>query len=166
MFTLYLDGTGPKISFPSDLPVQTKNNPSFTWTSSEPATFKCAVNGGQFVDCGNGTNGKWTGFNIPDGPYKLFVYGTDDMNNRGRTEQHKFIVGELIANIRVDVISMLAFFYSHLALTQTKDKGVCQKAIVCASRLFLAIGCHILCQSSDQASYLFFTSVSKIYPER
>ena len=96
MLTSYLDGTGPKITFPAEQPKITKSNPTFTWKSSEPAVFKCAIdNDGQlnFFDCGNGTNGQWTGNNLPDGPFKFLVYGTDYMNNRGPTKEHTFSVG-------------------------------------------------------------------------
>ena len=98
MFTFHLDSTGPKISFPANQPVVTKNNPTFRWTSSEPAKFKCALDSDQFNerDCGDGTSSHWTGTNIPDGHYKLLVYGTDDMNNKGPTAEHKFIVGKSI----------------------------------------------------------------------
>ena len=78
----------------------TKNNPSFNWTSSELAKFKCALDDGQslgqsdFVDCGEGNTGQWTGENIPDGVYRFLVYGTDNMKNRGPVAQHTFTVGE------------------------------------------------------------------------
>ncbi|CAB4028569.1 Hypothetical predicted protein [Paramuricea clavata] len=89
-----VDTTGPKISFPAGQPTLTRNNPTFRWTSSEPATFKCALDGGQFNvhDCGDGISGRWTRTDIPDGVYKLLVYGTDDTNNRGPTAEHKFVV--------------------------------------------------------------------------
>ena len=104
VFTSYLDSTGPRIYFPRDLPVVTKTNPLFTWTSSEPANFKCAIEGSQlnYVDCGEGTSGNWSGLNIPDGEYKFLVYGTDKMNNRGPTEEHTFTVGELFAKVSVN----------------------------------------------------------------
>ena len=96
------DTTGPKISFPAGQPTLTRSNPTFRWTSSEPATFKCAFDGGQFniQDCGDGISGRWTRTNIPDGEYKLLVYGTDDTNNRGPTAEHKFVVGKLSSRVR------------------------------------------------------------------
>ena len=98
MYSFHLDATGPRISFPANIPAATKTNPFFTWTSSESASFKCAVlvegNQPNYVNCGQGTSGNWTGLNIPDGAYKFLVYGTDDMNNRGPTKEHRFIVGE------------------------------------------------------------------------
>jgi hypothetical protein len=51
------------------------------------------------VDCGNGTNAKWTGNEIPDGPHKLIVYGVDPMNNRGPLAELEFNVGEWIFEI-------------------------------------------------------------------
>lgn len=100
-FIFNVDATGPKISFPDNQPTLTKNNPSFKWTSSEPGIFKCALGkNGQvnFVECGNGLSGQWTGSNIPDGAYKFLVYGTDDMKNRGPTAEHKFVVGKLLSS--------------------------------------------------------------------
>ena len=104
LFTIcfyFVDSTSPKITFPSDQPVLTQHNPKFTWTSSEPAKFKCAIEGHQnFVDCGEGTSGKLDGNNIPDGNYKLLVYGTDDVNNTGPVAEHTFVVGKWIMTVK------------------------------------------------------------------
>ena len=89
------DSEGPKISFPIDQPKTTKQNPTFTWTSSEPAKFKCGLdNSFNLVDCDQGTSGQRTFKDIPDGHHLFLVYGVDEMNNRGPFAQHDFTVGE------------------------------------------------------------------------
>ena len=45
------------------------------------------------VDCGEGTNGKWSGNEISDGPHTLLVYGVDKMDNKGPVANLKFNVG-------------------------------------------------------------------------
>ncbi|XP_028410633.1 uncharacterized protein LOC114533322 [Dendronephthya gigantea] len=99
-----VDATGPVITLPPDTPTVTKKNPSFSWKSSEPAEFKCAVGDGRvnFVDCGKGTSGTWTTDNVPDGPTKFKVYGVDDMKNRGPITEHTFTVDNSGPTVRFD----------------------------------------------------------------
>ena len=83
------------ITFPKDLPTVTKSNPSFTWSSSESASFTCAIdNNFNRVDCGQGPNGQWTGNNIPDGQYVFIVSGRDKFGNQGPQTRHRFTVGQ------------------------------------------------------------------------
>ena len=88
-----LDSEGPDITF-GDEATNTQNSPTFSWSSSEPAQFKCRM-GNSFneVDCGNGMKGTWTGNQIPDGPHTFIVYGVDEMNNRGPVAELRFKVG-------------------------------------------------------------------------
>ena len=93
----FVDTAGPKISFSSNLPRTTKRNPTFTWTSSESAKFKCGIdNSYKLVDCDQGTSGRWTGENVQDGSHVFIVYGVDGMNNRGENARHRFIVGKYV----------------------------------------------------------------------
>lgn len=92
--SIVLDSNGPDITF-GDQPTDTQSSPTFTWSSSEPARFKCRMeNSFEEVDCGRGTYGLWTGNKIPDGPHKFLVYGMDKMNNRGPVAELEFNVGE------------------------------------------------------------------------
>ena len=107
MTVIYLDSVGPKISFLSNQPTSTRSSPTIRWTSSENARFKCAIDNGQrqFVDCGEGFSGEWTGTNLPDGVTRFLVYGVDKTNNQGPTSEHQFTVGKLFK-----VISTLMLF--------------------------------------------------------
>ena len=90
------------ITFPTDQPKLTKSNPSFTWTSSESATFKCGIdNSFNLQDCGEGIKGQWTKTNIPDGQHVFIVIGTDDLGNQGPYAQHRFTVGEFCTSFKL-----------------------------------------------------------------
>lgn len=94
-FIFYVtDSDGPEITF-NDHPKKFRSNPTLTWSSSEPANFKCRMeNSLEGFDCGNGMTGQFTGNKIPDGPHKLFVYGVDDMNNIGDVKELQFHIGQ------------------------------------------------------------------------
>ncbi len=97
LVNLFLDTTGPRLSFPSNLPKHTLSSPWFNWTSDETADrFLCSLDG-QFnwEICGSGKKGVWQKYNVPDGKHELFVQGTDDLGNTGPKISHTFTVGKL-----------------------------------------------------------------------
>ena len=90
-----LDAEGPLINFPDDQSQLTNAAPTFKWTSSENAVFKCGIdNSFNLQDCGEGLTGSWTGKNIPDGSHVFIVVGTDELGNQGQYAQIRFTVGQ------------------------------------------------------------------------
>ena len=88
-----LDTTPPKIQVSGDSEYST-SNPSFTWTSSEEATFECAVDNTLLYEpCGKGISGLFTAKNVPSGSHALFVRGKDGVGNYGPHVQYPFLVG-------------------------------------------------------------------------
>lgn len=73
--------------------------PSFTFTSNEEATFKCAiVDTRLYQSCGEGTGGEFIARNVPDGRHAFFVQGTDKHGNVGQHVQYIFTVGKSLFN--------------------------------------------------------------------
>ena len=69
--------------------------PSFTFTSNEEATFKCAIDVTRLYQ---GTGGKFIARNVPDGRHAFFVQGTDKHGNVGQHVQYIFTVGKSLFN--------------------------------------------------------------------
>ena len=63
-------------------------------------------------DCGDGTNGRWTMNEIPDGPHQFFVYGVDEMDNKGELAKLDFHVGEFICDLCLGVAFCFAPEYT------------------------------------------------------
>ena len=77
-----------------DTSVHNTSNPTFTWTSSEYATFECAVDDTRlYEDCGKGTGGTFTANDVPNGRHMFFIRGKDNANNYGPHVQYPFQVG-------------------------------------------------------------------------
>lgn len=93
-FISLLDTRGPIITFTRPLKI-TNNTPSFSWKSSEVASFVCSLDEGVFKLCGRGVTGTWDGQNLRDGRHVFSVRGEDDVGNLGRKFAHSWIVGKL-----------------------------------------------------------------------
>ncbi|CAB3983302.1 Hypothetical predicted protein [Paramuricea clavata] len=103
--TFEVDADGPEVTFPPGQPSVTKSSPTFRWTSSEPANFKCGIdNSFNLVDCNNGSSGQWTGENIPDGQHVFIVIGTDKFGNWGPYAQHRFTVDNTVPVITFETL--------------------------------------------------------------
>lgn len=45
--------------------------------------------------CGNlSLNGTWITDNLPEGKHRFWVFGVDDVGNRGRPLEHEWVVGK------------------------------------------------------------------------
>ena len=89
------DSTPPNVNITSDDSPYSTRSPSFTFTSSEDATFKCAIDDTRFyTPCGKGLSGQFTASNVLDGRHAFFVQGTDDAGNVGEHKQYVFVVGK------------------------------------------------------------------------
>lgn len=94
-FTSPLDKKGPGLSITSSNPVKTNNKQqTFRWTSTEPAIFKCTLNG-RAVDCGQGTNGQFTTPTLPDGQHTFQVNAVDNLGNKGTPQTVRWTTGEI-----------------------------------------------------------------------
>ena len=79
----------------TDFSVYNMSNPTFTWTSSEEASFECAIDDTRlYQDCGEGTSGNFTANNVPSGRHAFFIRAKDKANNYGSHEQYLFQVGK------------------------------------------------------------------------
>ena len=81
------------MSITSNIPSE-NNSPRqrITWSSSEPATVECRLNG-QLVSCGGGTNGQYTTPNLPDGKYTFEINSVDNLGNKGTRKVVKWTTG-------------------------------------------------------------------------
>ena len=84
-FLSFVDNERPVVSLTSNTP-STSNNPrqKITWSSSEPATFQCRLDG-RIVPCGTEakTNGEYTTSLLPDGKHTFEVIAVDSVGNKG-----------------------------------------------------------------------------------
>jgi hypothetical protein len=89
----FLDNQGPDLSITSSTPSKS-NSPRqrITWTSSEPATFECKING-RVVDCGSGNTGDYTTPNLPDGKHTFEVNAVDGLGNTGTPKVVEWTTG-------------------------------------------------------------------------
>ena len=90
---LFLDRQPPNLFLTSKNPPKT-SNPKYTltWNTNEQANFKCTLNG-RIVDCGDGTSGKYTTPNLPDGRNTFEVHAVDTVGNKGRPRIVTWVTG-------------------------------------------------------------------------
>ena len=79
-FEMFSDTQGPRVQLTNNIPRAT-NNPKtrITWSSNEPGTFVCLLDGVE-VSCGKGTTGDYTTPDLSDGKHSLcsFFYTFDE----------------------------------------------------------------------------------------
>ena len=94
MLCVLVDSTPPQVRVNPDKAVYNIPNPSFTWTSSEDATFECAIDDTRlYKNCGQGTSGLFTEKNIPSGRHIFYIRGRDKTNNVGPNVEYPFEIG-------------------------------------------------------------------------
>ena len=94
-FLICLDANPPKVTVTSRNAYNT-SSPRFTWTSSEPGQFECAIDDTTlYRPCGDGSSGTFTPDKlVNDGRHMFFVRAKDKSNNYGPHASHPFTVGE------------------------------------------------------------------------
>ncbi len=105
------DTAPPAISLNGASGIVNTATPTLTFTTGEPATFTCAIDAGEFGDCGSelATSGSFTPPPLSEGPHTLRVKATDALGNETTTPSESPIV--------VDVSNPT------LTLSHTTDRG-------------------------------------------
>ena len=65
----------------------------FTWSSNEPGTFVCLLDGVE-VSCCKGTTGDYTTPDLSDGKHSFSVSSVDPLGNKGRPVTVEWETGE------------------------------------------------------------------------
>ena len=86
------DVTPPKLTFTMALS-KTNSSATIQWTFDETATSSCTLQSphGTFLQV---CNGSWTGQNLVEGLYTLYVTGTDSSGNSASPKSHFWVVGK------------------------------------------------------------------------
>jgi hypothetical protein len=72
-----------------------KSNAQFNWTSSEPATFKCALDDDiEGEECGEGTDGDYLTPTLVDGEHEFRLLVEDKVGNLAPLIRSKFNIGK------------------------------------------------------------------------
>lgn len=88
-----IDSLPPVITMDANLPTVSSNNVTIKWTSSEPATFECAVDSiFNNVDCGFGEDGDLVLTNLDEGQHTVWVKAVDDLGNHANWARHSWLV--------------------------------------------------------------------------
>ena len=93
-FEMFSDTQGPRVQLTNSTPRAT-NNPKtrITWSSNEPGTFVCLLDGVE-VSCGKGTTGDYTTPDLSDGKHSFSVSSVDPLGNKGRPVTVEWETGE------------------------------------------------------------------------
>ena len=88
------DDTNIQFEMFSDTPRATNNSKTrITWSSNEPGTFVCLLEG-VGVSCSNGTTGDYTTPDLSDGKHSFSVSSVDPLGNKGRPVTVEWETGE------------------------------------------------------------------------
>ena len=95
-FPLFPDNIPPLLSWRRKPPAVSGKRIKLRWKSNEKADFFCAHERIDHLErCGNlRLKGNWVTDNLPEGKHLFWVFGVDDVGNRGKPLEHEWVVGK------------------------------------------------------------------------
>lgn len=91
----FLDTKAPTVSLAEIPKTINKTKTTFTWKSTEPATFSCALDDDESESCGQGTDGEYLTPTLADGEHEFRLLVEDMVGNLAPLIRSKFSVGKL-----------------------------------------------------------------------
>ena len=79
----------------SAVPSRTNANTTISWTVNEEALIRCTIQTPNHFST-KPCNSSWTGANLPQGYYSIYVQATDTAGNVAQPVRHSWFVGKFI----------------------------------------------------------------------